>query len=156
MRSSIDDIWPPTKPARKPKTTAPKAPRRPSVSTPVTSAQPAPISAPAKHQEKKRKKATKTSDKPTKAKKFKYSVVHKVRKPRSSLKSVAASEAEDVPAMEPQVAAKDADLQKALEESMKTAYDAPWGPLLPVVIREPESVKYQLLLEVPGKGKAKV
>nr|GEY09629.1 hypothetical protein [Tanacetum cinerariifolium] len=146
----------PTKPARKPKTTAPKAPPRPSVSTHVTSAQPAPTSAPAKPQEKKRKKATKTSDKPTKSKKFKYSIVHKVRKPRSSLKSVATSEAEDVPAMEPQVAAEDADLQKDFEESMKTAYAVPWGPLLPVVIREPESVKYQLLLEVSGKGKAKV
>nr|GEY09261.1 hypothetical protein [Tanacetum cinerariifolium] len=30
------------------------------------------------------------------------------------------------------------------------------GPLLPVVIREPESEKYQPLLEVPGKDKAKV
>nr|GEW56012.1 histone deacetylase 14 [Tanacetum cinerariifolium] len=38
----------PTKPARKPKSTTPKAPPRPSVSTPVTSAQPAPTSAPAK------------------------------------------------------------------------------------------------------------
>nr|GEY47704.1 hypothetical protein [Tanacetum cinerariifolium] len=123
----------PTKPARKPKTTAPKAPPRPS-----------------------RKKATETSDKLTKAKKFKYSVAPKVRKPRSSLKSVAALEAKDVPAMEPQVAAEDADLQKALEESMKTAYVAPWGPLPPMVIREPESGKYQPLLEVPEKGKAKV
>nr|GEZ21523.1 histone deacetylase 14 [Tanacetum cinerariifolium] len=40
--------------------------------------------------------------------------------------------AEDVPIMEPQ------------------------GPLPPVDIKEPESGKYQLLLEVPGKGKAKV
>nr|GEW36813.1 hypothetical protein [Tanacetum cinerariifolium] len=146
----------PTKPARKPKSTAPKAPPRPSVSTPVTSAQPAPTSAPAKPQEKKCKQATETSDKPTKAKKVKYSVVSKVRKPRSSLKSVAASEAEDVPAVEPQVAAEDADFQKALKESMKTAYAVPRGSLPPVVIREPESRKYQPLSEVPGKGKAKV
>nr|GFA15738.1 hypothetical protein [Tanacetum cinerariifolium] len=47
-------------------------------------------------------------------------------------------------------------LQKALEESMKTAYALPMGPLPPVVIREPESGKYQQLPEVPGKGKAKV
>nr|GEV69519.1 copia protein [Tanacetum cinerariifolium] len=73
-----------------------------------------------------------------------------------SLKSVAASKAEDVPAMEPQVAAEDADLQKALEESMETAYALPRGPLPPVVIREPESGKYQALSEVPGKDKAKV
>nr|GEY38011.1 hypothetical protein [Tanacetum cinerariifolium] len=85
----------PTKPARKPKSTTPKEPPRPSVSTP----------------------------------------------------------AEDVPAMEPLVAA---DLQKALEESMKTAYALPRGPLPPIVIRELESGKYRPLLKVPGKGKAKV
>nr|GEV24079.1 retrovirus-related Pol polyprotein from transposon TNT 1-94 [Tanacetum cinerariifolium] len=142
----------PTKPTRKPKSTAPKAPRRPSVLTPVTSAQPAPTSAPAKPQEKKRKQATETSDKPPKAKKSKYGLIGKKR----SLKSVVASVAEDVLAMEPQVAAEDADLQKALEESMKTMYVAPRGPLPLVVIREPDSGKYQPLPEVPGKGKAKV
>nr|GEX15101.1 hypothetical protein [Tanacetum cinerariifolium] len=106
----------PTKPARKPKTTTPKAPPRPSVLTLVTSAQPAPTSTLAKPQEKKHE-----------------------------------------PAKEPQVAAEDTDLQKALEENMKIAYAAtPRGPLLPVVIREPESGKYRPLPEVPGKGKAKV
>nr|GEW81056.1 hypothetical protein [Tanacetum cinerariifolium] len=142
----------PTKPARKPKSTAPKAPPRPTVSTPFTLAQPAPTSALAKPQEKKHKQATETSDKPPKAKKSKYSCIGKIR----SMKSVAVSKAEDVPTMEPQVAAEDTDLQKALEESIKTAYALPRGPLLPVVIREPESGKYQPLLEVPGKGKAKV
>nr|GEV21297.1 hypothetical protein [Tanacetum cinerariifolium] len=142
----------PTKPARKPKSTVPKAPPRPSVSIPVTSAQPAPTSAPAKPQKKKHKQGTETSDKPPKAKKSKYIRVGKIR----SLKSMAASKAEDVPAMEPQVAGEDTDLQKALEESMKTAYALPRGPLPPVVIREPESGKYQPLSEVPGKGKAKV
>nr|GEV77694.1 histone deacetylase 14 [Tanacetum cinerariifolium] len=119
----------PTKPARNPKSTAPKAPPRPAVYTPATSAQPAPTSAPAKPLEKKRKQATETSDKPPKAKKSKYGWV----------------------------AAEDAELQKVLEESMKTAYDAaPRGPLPLVVIREPESGKYQPLSEVPGTGKAKV
>nr|GEY90966.1 histone deacetylase 14 [Tanacetum cinerariifolium] len=98
----------PTKPARKPKSTAPKAPPRPSVSTPVTSTQPEPTSAPAKPQRKKR-----------------------------------------------HVAAEDADIQKALEESLKIMYDVPRGPLPPVVIRKPESRKYQPLPEVPRKGKAK-
>nr|GEU97621.1 integrase, catalytic region, zinc finger, CCHC-type, peptidase aspartic, catalytic [Tanacetum cinerariifolium] len=46
--------------------------------------------------------------------------------------------------------------KNALEESMKSMYDVPRGPLLPVVIREPMSEKYQPLLEVPRKGKAKV
>nr|GEZ13461.1 monodehydroascorbate reductase [Tanacetum cinerariifolium] len=53
------------------------------------------------------------------------------------------------------VDAKDADMQKALEESLKSMYDVPRGPLPPVVIREPKLGKYQPLLEVPGKGKAK-
>nr|GFB86130.1 histone deacetylase 14 [Tanacetum cinerariifolium] len=118
----------PTKLTRKPKSTVPKAPPRHAVSTPVTTAQPAPTSAPAKPQKKKHKQATKTSDKPPKAKKSKYSSVGKIR----SVKSVVASKAEDVPAMEPQVAAEDPDLQKALEESMKTAYALPRGPLPPV------------------------
>nr|GFB50434.1 hypothetical protein [Tanacetum cinerariifolium] len=45
---------------------------------------------------------------------------------------------------------------KALEESMKITYALPRGPLPPVVIRELALGKYQPLLEVPGKGKAKV
>nr|GFA82970.1 E-beta-farnesene synthase [Tanacetum cinerariifolium] len=88
----------PTKPARKPKSTAPTAPPRPAISTPVTSAQPAPTSTPAKLQEKKRKQATETSDKPPEAKKSRYGTIGKKR----SLKSVAASEAEEVLVMEPQ------------------------------------------------------
>nr|GEX05968.1 retrovirus-related Pol polyprotein from transposon TNT 1-94 [Tanacetum cinerariifolium] len=66
------------------------------------------------------------------------------------------AKAEEVPAMEPQVVVEDTDLQKALEESMKTAYALPRGSLPLVVIREPESRKYQPLPEVPGKGKTKV
>nr|GEZ10301.1 E-beta-farnesene synthase [Tanacetum cinerariifolium] len=145
----------PAKPARKPKPTARKAPPRPLVLIPVTSAQPAPTSAPAIPQQKKRKQATKTSDTPAKAKRFKHSVVSKIRKPRSPQQSVAASEAEEVPTVEPQVADEDADFQKALEESMKIAYALPRGPLPPVVIKEPGSRKCQPLPEVPGKGKAK-
>nr|GEU43142.1 hypothetical protein [Tanacetum cinerariifolium] len=75
---------------------------------------------------------------------------------RGSPKSVGESEAEEVPAEKPQVADEDADFQKAVEESMKDAYALPKGSLPPVVIREPESGKYQPLPEVPGKGKAKV
>nr|GEW21814.1 hypothetical protein [Tanacetum cinerariifolium] len=97
-----------------------------------------------------------TADKPAKAKRIKRSISRKTRQPRSSPKSVGASEAEEVPAEEPQVADEDADYQKAVEESMKNAYALPKGPLPPVVIREPESGKYQPLPEVPGKGKAKV
>nr|GEV27678.1 integrase, catalytic region, zinc finger, CCHC-type, peptidase aspartic, catalytic [Tanacetum cinerariifolium] len=109
----------PTKPARKPKSTAQKAPPMPSVSTPVASAQRAPTLAPAKLQENKRKQATKTGNKPAKTKRIKHSAAHKSHKPRYSPKSVGASEAEKVPTVEPHVADEDADYQKAVEESMK-------------------------------------
>nr|GEV30227.1 hypothetical protein [Tanacetum cinerariifolium] len=74
----------------------------------------------------------------------------------STLKSVDESVAEDVPAKEPQVDAEEADMQRALEESLKSMHDVPRGPLPSVVIREPEPGKYQPLPEVLGKGKAKV
>nr|GEZ45636.1 hypothetical protein [Tanacetum cinerariifolium] len=109
-----------------------------------------------KSQENKRKQATGTTDKPAKAKRIKHSISRKTRQPISSPKSVGASEAEEVPAEKPQVADEDADYQKVVEESMKDAYALPKGLLPPVVIREPESGKYQPLPEVPGKGKAKV
>nr|GEU75194.1 retrovirus-related Pol polyprotein from transposon TNT 1-94 [Tanacetum cinerariifolium] len=101
-----------------------KPARKPSISIPIASTQPAPTSAPAKSQENKRKQATETTDKPAKA-------------------------------------ARHASLEVlqslwAVEESMKVAYALPKGPLPSVVIREPESRKYQPLPEVPGKGKAKV
>nr|GFB99812.1 histone deacetylase 14 [Tanacetum cinerariifolium] len=103
----------PTKPARKPKSMAPKAPPR-------------------------------------------HGFVSKKCKPISTLKSVDESVAKDVPTKEPQADAEEAEIQRALEESLKSMYDVPWGPLPPVVIREPESEKYQPLPEVSGKGKAKV
>ncbi|GJW31074.1 retrovirus-related pol polyprotein from transposon TNT 1-94 [Tanacetum coccineum] len=45
---------------------------------------------------------------------------------------------------------------KAVEESLKDVHAAHQGPLPPVVIKEPESGKFQPLLEVQGKGKEKV
>nr|GEY15305.1 putative reverse transcriptase domain-containing protein [Tanacetum cinerariifolium] len=75
----------------------------------------------AKSQGKKRKLVTKTSDKPSLARRSKSGLVTKRRKPTSSL--------------------------RALEESLKSVYDAPRGTLAPMVIREPESEKYQPLLE---------
>nr|GEW59194.1 hypothetical protein [Tanacetum cinerariifolium] len=146
----------PAKPAKKPKSTAQKAPPKPSISTRVASTQPAPTSAPAKSQENKRKQATEIIDKPAKAKRIKHSISRKTRQPRSSLKSVGASKAEEVPAVEPRVADEEADYKKAVEESLKTAHAVHRGPLPPVVIREPESGKYQPPPKVPGKGKSKV
>nr|GEW69931.1 monodehydroascorbate reductase [Tanacetum cinerariifolium] len=119
----------PTKTAKKPKPIAPKADPRPPVSKPASTKQPEPKSAPAKTQGKKHKLTTEISDKPYKAKKSRLGSVSKRRKPVSSL--------------------------RALEESMKSMYDVPQGLLPPVVIREPESEKYQPLPEVPRKGKEK-
>nr|GEX92859.1 E-beta-farnesene synthase [Tanacetum cinerariifolium] len=143
----------PTKPARKPKSTVPKAPPRPSVLKPVTFEQPEPKSLPAKTQGKKLKPTTNIFDKPSKAIKSKLGFISKKSTPISPLKSMDESVAEDVPAQEPQV---DADMQRAFEECLKSMYDVPRGSLLPVVIREPEPKKYQPLPEVPRKGKEKV
>nr|GEZ76175.1 E-beta-farnesene synthase [Tanacetum cinerariifolium] len=116
----------PTKPARKPKSTTPK--------------------------DKKRKQATETSHKPPEAKKSKYCFIGKKR----FLKSMAVLEAEDVPAMEPQVAVEDANLQKALEESMKTEYAAtPRGLLPPVVIKKPKSGNISTAPRGARKGQSK-
>ncbi|GJU80841.1 retrovirus-related pol polyprotein from transposon TNT 1-94 [Tanacetum coccineum] len=61
-----------------------------------------------------------------------------------------------VPVNEPRFGDEEADLQKAVEESLKDVHAAHQGPLPPVVIREPESGKFQPLPEVQGKGKEKV
>nr|GEU29830.1 hypothetical protein [Tanacetum cinerariifolium] len=120
----------PTETSKKPKPTAPNADPRPQVSKPASTKQPKPKSAPAKTQGKKRKLTTKISNKPSKAINSRPDLESKKRKPISTL--------------------------RALEESLKIMYDVPWGPLPPVVIREPEFEKYQPLLEMPGKGKEKV
>nr|GEY71913.1 putative Gag-Pol polyprotein [Tanacetum cinerariifolium] len=117
----------PIKTARKLKPMAPKAHPRPLDSKPVSSTQLEPKFAPAKTQGKKHKLTTEISDKPSKAIKSIPSLVTKKHKPISSLRSVDESVAEDVPKKEPQ------------------------GPLPPVVIKEPESKKYQL---VPEKSPA--
>ncbi|GJY72041.1 monodehydroascorbate reductase, partial [Tanacetum coccineum] len=57
---------------------------------------------------------------------------------------------------EPKFGDEEADLQKAVEESLKDVHAAHPGPLPLVVIREPESGKFQPLSEVQGKGKEKV
>nr|GEU96047.1 E-beta-farnesene synthase [Tanacetum cinerariifolium] len=57
---------------------------------------------------------------------------------------------------QPQVDAEDADLQRALEESLKSMHDVPRGPLPPVVIREPdeeESKKVMSGADEGGQGK---
>ncbi|GJT83085.1 retrovirus-related pol polyprotein from transposon TNT 1-94 [Tanacetum coccineum] len=56
----------------------------------------------------------------------------------------------------PRFGDEEADMQKAVEESLKDVHAAHQDPLPPVVIREPRSGKFQPLLEVQGKGKEKV
>nr|GEX83405.1 hypothetical protein [Tanacetum cinerariifolium] len=103
----------PTKATKKSKPSAPKADLRPPVTKPASSQQPEPKPAPSKSMGKKHKLVMETSDKPSPA-----------RKSRSGL--------------EPRFDDEEADVQRALEESLKSIYDAPRGPLPLVVIREPE------------------
>nr|GEZ01684.1 histone deacetylase 14 [Tanacetum cinerariifolium] len=141
----------PTKTAKKSKLTAPKADPRPPVLKPASSKQIEPKLARAKTQGKKRKLVTEISDKTSQARKSKPGLVSKRRKPMSSLRSVDESMAEDIPEKEPRIDDEEADVQRALEGSLKSMYNIPWGPLPPVVIREPKSRKYQPLLETPIK-----
>nr|GEU70271.1 putative nucleotidyltransferase, ribonuclease H [Tanacetum cinerariifolium] len=76
--------------------------------------------------EKKLKLVKETPDKPSPTKRTKGGLVGKIRKPRSPLKLVDEPSAEDVP-----------------------------GLARPVVIREPDSGRIQLLPDVQGKGKEK-
>nr|GEW10382.1 retrovirus-related Pol polyprotein from transposon TNT 1-94 [Tanacetum cinerariifolium] len=135
------------KATKKSKPSAPKADLRPPVTIQASSQQPEPKPAPAKSQGKKRKLVTETSDKPSPARKSKPGLVTKRRKPTSSLRSVDVSVDECIPEKEPRFDDEEADVQRALEESLKSVYDAPRGPLPPVVIREPEFGKYQPLPE---------
>nr|GEU52127.1 E-beta-farnesene synthase [Tanacetum cinerariifolium] len=156
-RSDPDSPAPnPTKTTKKSKPTTPKADPRLPVSKSASSQQSEPKPTPAKTQGKKRKLVTEISDKPSQARKSRSGLVSKQRKPISSLRSVDESVVECIPKKEPRVNDEEADVQRALEESLKSIYDVPRGPLPLVVIRELESGKYQLLLEVQGKRKEKV
>nr|GEZ81932.1 hypothetical protein [Tanacetum cinerariifolium] len=145
----------PAKATKKSKPLAPKADLRPPAIKSASSQQPKPKPAPAKSHGKKRKLVTKMSDKPSPARRSKSGLVTKRRKPTSSLRSVDESVDEGIPKKEPIFDDEEADIQRAVEESLKSVYDAPRGPLPPVVIREPDSRKFQPLLKVQGKGKEK-
>nr|GEW31260.1 retrovirus-related Pol polyprotein from transposon TNT 1-94 [Tanacetum cinerariifolium] len=146
----------PAKATKKSKPSAPKAYLGPPVTKLASSQQPKPKPAPAKPQEKKRNLVTKTSDKPSPAKRSKPSLVTKRRKPTSSLRLVDEFVDEGIPEKEPRFDDEEADIQRALEKSLKSVHDAPRGPLPPVVIKEPDSEKFQPLPEVQIKGKEKV
>ncbi|GJQ90080.1 retrovirus-related pol polyprotein from transposon TNT 1-94, partial [Tanacetum coccineum] len=77
--------------------------------------------------------------------------VVKKRTKKSSLQLVDEFVDEGVPENEPRIGDEEADLQKAVEESLNEFHPARQGPLPPVVIREPESGKCQPLSEDQGK-----
>nr|GEY94221.1 hypothetical protein [Tanacetum cinerariifolium] len=83
-------------------------------------------------------------------------LVTKCHKPTSSLRSLDESVDEGSLEKEPRFDDEEADIQRAVEESLKSVHDAPRSSLPPVVIREPNSGKFQPLPEVQGKGKEKV
>nr|GFA80744.1 hypothetical protein [Tanacetum cinerariifolium] len=114
----------PTKATKKSKPSAPKADLRPPVTKSALSQQLEPKHAPAKSQGKKRKLVTKIFDKPSLARKYRPGLVSKRRKPISSLRSVDESVAEGIPEKEPKVDDEETNLQRALEESLKSIYDA--------------------------------
>ncbi|GKC47580.1 E-beta-farnesene synthase [Tanacetum coccineum] len=127
-----EEVSDPDSPAPKPaKATKPKASKKSKPLAPkATTKKPKP--ALAKPQEKKRKLVTETSEVPSLAKRSKAGVLEN----------------------EPRIGDEEADLQKAVEESLKEFHSARQGPLPPVVIKEPESRKFQPLPEVQGKGQA--
>ncbi|GJX77544.1 retrovirus-related pol polyprotein from transposon TNT 1-94 [Tanacetum coccineum] len=105
---------------------------------------------------KKRKLVKETPDDPLPAKRLKASLVGKRRKAKSLLRLIDEPSDEGVPVEEPAHDDEEADLQWALELSLKEQGERTQGPAHPVVLREPYSRKFQPLPEVQGKGKEKV
>nr|GEW16225.1 hypothetical protein [Tanacetum cinerariifolium] len=150
-----DPDSPAPKPVKATKKSKPSAPKASPVTKPfvfkasesTSSQQPKPKPAPAKTQEKKCKLVAETSDEPSPAKISKPGKVTKRRKPTSSLSLVDEFVDKGIPEKEPRFDDEEADMQRAVEESLKSVHNAHRGPLPPVVIREPDSGKFQLLLE---------
>nr|GEX01032.1 hypothetical protein [Tanacetum cinerariifolium] len=130
----------PAKATKKSKPSAPKADLRPLVIKPASSQQPEPKPAQANSQGKKCKLVTETSDKPSPARGSKPDLVTKQRKPTSSLRSVDESVDEGIPEKEPRVDDEDADIQRAVEESLKSVYDVPRGLIPPTTSKKKSHV----------------
>ncbi|GJS19945.1 hypothetical protein Tco_0448577 [Tanacetum coccineum] len=113
----------PTKPNSQAKQSKPLTPKAAPITKPAASKSQQPKPAHAKPQEKKRKLVTETSEAPSPAKRSKVGKVTKKRKPKSS-NTVDEVKLKEVPRC------------------------AKRGPLPPVVFREPDSRKFQPLLEV--------
>ncbi|GJV32826.1 retrovirus-related pol polyprotein from transposon TNT 1-94 [Tanacetum coccineum] len=97
----------------------------------------------------------KSTDAPSPAKRSKTGKVTKKCMPKSFLQLVDEVVDEGVPNKEPTHDDEEAYLQRALEISLNEQGERTQGPARPVVIREPDSRRIQLLPEVQGKGKEK-
>ncbi|GJY60131.1 putative ribonuclease H-like domain-containing protein [Tanacetum coccineum] len=131
-----------------------KAPKPTSTQPPKP--KPAPTQPSKAVSEKKQKLVKETPDEPSPAKRSKGGLVGKRRKPKSPLKLVDEPSDKGVPVEDPAHTDEEADLQRALELSLKEQAERTQGPARSVVLREPNSGKYQPLPEVQGKGKEKV
>ncbi|GKD63928.1 retrovirus-related pol polyprotein from transposon TNT 1-94, partial [Tanacetum coccineum] len=116
---------------------------------------PTPTESSKKDQGKKRKLVMESTDAPSPAKRSKAGKVTKKRMPKSSLQLVYEVVDEGVPEKEPAHDDEEANLQRALELSLKEQGEKTQGPARPVVIREPDSGRIQPIPEVQGKGKEK-
>ncbi|GKA20988.1 retrovirus-related pol polyprotein from transposon TNT 1-94 [Tanacetum coccineum] len=138
------EVSDPDSPAPKPaKATKPKATKQ----SKTLASKAAPVTKPA---------AAKAPKAPSPAKRPKAGKVIKKQKPKSSSQMIDEFIDEGVPDKEPMYGDEEADTQREIEESLKEVHDAHQGPLPPVVIREPDSGKFQPLPDVQGKGKEKV
>ncbi|GJZ87505.1 retrovirus-related pol polyprotein from transposon TNT 1-94 [Tanacetum coccineum] len=117
---------------------------------------PTPTESSKKDQGKKRKLVMESTDAPSPAKQSKAGKVTKKRMPKSFLQLVDEVVNEGVPEKEPDHDDEEANLQRALDLSLKEQGERTQGPTRPVVIREPDSGRIQPLLEIQGKGKEKV
>ncbi|GKA21908.1 hypothetical protein Tco_0707870 [Tanacetum coccineum] len=97
-----------------------------------------------------------TTEAPSLAKQSKAGKVAKKKMIKSSLQLADEFVDEGVPENEPRLDDEEAATQREIEESLKEVHNTRQGPLPPVVFREPDSGKFQLLPEVQGKGKEKV
>ncbi|GJW29623.1 hypothetical protein Tco_0046498 [Tanacetum coccineum] len=151
-----EEVSDPDSPAPKPvKLTKPKITKQAKPASPKAATkkpQPAPI----KPKEKKRKQAKETTEATPPAKRAKAGKVAKKRTLKKSQQLVNEFVDEGIPLIEPGFGDLEADTQRAIEESLNDAHGAHRGPLPPVVFRETDTGKYQLLPEVEGKGKEKV
>nr|GEX93999.1 hypothetical protein [Tanacetum cinerariifolium] len=106
--------------------------------------------------EKKRRLVKETSDEQSPAKRSKPGLVTKKCKPTSSLRLVDEFIDEGVPENKPRLDDEEANLQRAVEESLKDVHATHRGPLPPMVFREPDFRRRQPHPEVQGKGKGEV